>query len=303
MPRRPDLAVRRIAGAGALTLLLALHTSAGAGGSAGFLGAFTWTSPDKAMGGMSAIEVMPDGNSFVALSDRGRWTKGTLTRDAEGRITSLRASPAALLMGQAQAPLKKARADSEGLAIGTDGTVYVSFEGVARVLRYARIDGPADNLPRPEAFRRMQTNSSLEALAIDSNGWLYTLPERSGRENRPFPVWRFRNGAWDQPFAIPRQGGFLPVGADFGPDGRLYLLEREFRGLLGFASRVRRFTLNGDRIDGGETLMQTPPGRHDNLEGISVWRDAEGAIRLTMISDDNFRFFQRTEIVEYRVAD
>lgn len=299
MPRRSRFALT-----GALALVLALHTSAGADDAgAGFISAFNWRSSDAALGGMSAIEVAADGRGFVALSDRGRWTSGQLVRDGNGVITGVDASPLRLLSGQANAPLRKSRADSEGLAIGPDGTAHVSFEGVARVLRYARIEGSAENLPRPEAFRRMQSNSSLEALAIDGKGWLYTVPERSGREDRPFPVWRYRNGTWDQPFAIPRQGGFLPVGADFGPDGRFYLLEREFRGLLGFASRVRRFTIDGNRIDGGETLLQTRPGRHDNLEGLAVWQDSGGAIRLTMISDDNFRFFQRTEIVEYRIRN
>jgi hypothetical protein len=48
--------------------------------------------------------------------------------------------------------------------------------------------------------------------------------------------------------------------------------------------------------------LETVPRTHDNLEGIAVWRDAEGFIRLTMISDDNGRApFQRTEFVEYRV--
>jgi hypothetical protein len=40
-------------------------------------------------------------------------------------------------------------------------------------------------------------------------------------------------------------------------------------------------------------------GVQDNLEGLSVWRDIAGQIRLTLISDDNFRLLQRTEIVEY----
>ena len=298
MPRRSRLALIP-----ALAFVLALHTSAGAEVAAGFLGSFVWRSSDPGMGGMSAIELAADGRRFVALSDRGRWISGTLQRDAQDRISGLTAGKATLLLGQGNAPLKSSRADSEGLALAPDGTAYIALEGVARVLRYDRIEGTAKNLPRPEAFRRLQLNSSLEALAIDSAGTLYTLPERSGREDRPFPVWRFRNGRWDRPFTIPRKGGFLPVGADFGPDGRLYLLEREFRGLLGFASRVRRFTIAGDSIGAEETLLQTRPGRHDNLEGIAVWRDAGGHLRLTMIADDNFRFFQRTEIVEYRVAD
>ncbi len=137
----------------------------------------------------------------------------------------------------------------------------------------------------------MQRNSSLEALAIDGNGWLYTLPERSGAEDAPFPVWRFRNGKWDQPFDLPRRGAFLPVGADFGPDGKIYMLERRFSGILGFASRVRRLTLGPDGVIDEQTVLESPTGRHDNLEGLAVWRDQAGAIRLTMISDDNFRFF------------
>jgi len=59
------------------------------------------------------------------------------------------------------------------------------------------------------------------------------------------------------------------------------------------------FAISGDRIVQEQTLIDTPPGRHDNLEGLTVWQDMAGRIRLTMISDDNFNFFQRTELVEY----
>lgn len=285
--------------------LLSLDSSAGppAPTSGALIGSFVWHGKDARLGGVSAIELDAGGRQFTALSDRGAWTQGRLIRDTSGRITGIDAPPFRLLRGRAEAPLAASRADSEGLAIGTDGVVYVSFERVARVLRYARLDGPAENLPTPEAFGKMQANSSLEALAIDRRGWLYTLPERSGRESRPFPVYRFRNGAWDQPFAIPRRGSFLPVAADFGPDGRLYILERQFRGLMGFASRLRRFHITTTTISAEETVLETRVGLHDNLEGLSVWRDAAGDLRATMVSDDNFNFFQRTEIVEYRIPD
>jgi hypothetical protein len=66
---------------------------------------------------------------------------------------------------------------------------------------------------------------------------------------------------------------------------------------------VRRFTIGPQALTNEETLLQSAPGQHDNLEGISVWRDKAGSLRLTMISDDNLLFLQRTEIVEYRVPD
>ena len=284
-------------------LVLTLQGSASVSPQPGYVASFTWTSDTARFGGFSALELAADGVTFTTLSDRGGWVAGTLHRDAAGRIVGISAGRVHPLLGKKGQPLAAGRKDSEGLAIGRDGTAYVSFEGWARVVRYGRIGGAGENLPTHPDFARMQDNAALEALAIDANGWLYTLPERSGHLHRPFPVYRFRDGVWDQPFALPREGSFLPVAADFGPDGQLYVLERQFRGLMGFASRVRRFRLGMDRLLAEETLLETAVGLHDNLEGLSVWRDAGGALRLTMIADDNFSFFQRTEIVEYRVAD
>lgn len=147
----------------------------------------------------------------------------------------------------------------------------------------------------------MQQNSSLEALAIGPDGALYVLPERSGRLTRPFPVYRYAGGAWTQPFEIPRRGEFLMTGADFGPDGRLYLLERHLASIFGFQTRVRSFRVAENRVSDERVELVTSTGTHDNLEGIAVWRDAAGRIRLTMVSDDNFRAFQVTEFVEYRL--
>ncbi len=296
MPKRPFLALTA-----GVFLVLGLQGSASQPYPAGFLSAFEWQMEDENFGGLSGIELSDDGMSFLAVTDRGAWTRGTFTRDPEGRISSVQASPMRFLRGRFEAPLQKGRNDAEGLAVATDGTVYISFENVARVLRYDSIDGPAANLLTPRQFSSLQRNSALEALAIAPDGTLYTLPERSGAMERPFPIWRYRNGTWDQPFGLRRDGGYLAVGADIGPDGRFYLLEREFHGVTGFASRVRSFALSETGLSDERTEFTSAVGQHDNLEGISVWRDAGGAIRLTMIADDNFYFFQTTEIVEYRI--
>ncbi|MGB7262337.1 MAG: hypothetical protein WBC68_09710 [Albidovulum sp.] len=39
------------------------------------------------------------------------------------------------------------------------------------------------------------------------------------------------------------------------------------------------------------------------MEGLAVWRDTQGDIRLTMVSDNNFVLFRPTEIVDYRIAE
>jgi hypothetical protein len=277
-----------------LFALVALPASASA---ADYLGSFTWPDGDPAFGGFSAIEMAADGLSFLAITDDADITAARVLRDGD-TITGIDRGPLLRLNSSRGEPLTGTNADAEGIAIGSDGMVYVSFEGNHRVSAFASVTAPATLLPRPGEFRGLQNNSGLEALAIDAAGDLFAIPERSGSLSRPFPVWRYRGGAWALAFTLPRRPPHLPVAADFGPDGRLYILERHFTG-LSFQSRVRAFTIVDDEIVQEQTLIDTPPGRHDNLEGLSVWQDGSGRIRLTMISDDNFGFFQRTEIVEY----
>jgi hypothetical protein len=297
MRRRAGLAL--IAGA----VAAAVAGRARAAAPPGLIGACDWTMDDPLFGGMSAIHVEAGGARFLALSDRGAWTRGRLHRDGDGRIVAIEAAPMRRLLAHANQPLAPGRGDSEAVAVAADGSVYVAFEGrsAVRVLRYARIDGPAESLPVPPGFRRLQENAAIEALAIAADGTLFAVPERSGAGHLPFPVWRFRAGAWDQPFALPRSGPFLPVAADIGPDGRLYLLERAVFGLAGFASRLRRFRPEETAAVAETTLFETAPGAHGNLEGLSVWRDAGGGLVATMVADDNFQFFLPSEIVEYRL--
>ena len=263
----------------------------------GYVGTWVWHGEGRDFGGWSGFEISDDGTAFTALSDRGHWTSGRLRRGTDGRIAGVEAGSVRAL---GPTPGEQGR-DSEGLAIGRDGTAYVSFEGEARVQRYAALDEPGTLLPVPREFHGMQVNSSLEALAIGPDGALYTLPERSGAAQRAFPVFRFRDGRWTVPFRIARRGEFLAVGADIGPDGRFYLLERRFMGIGGFASRVRSFAMTAAGLDDERVEMESIGGQHDNLEGIGVWRDAGGGVRMTMVSDDNFFWAQRTELVEYRV--
>jgi hypothetical protein len=264
------------------------------------MGTVAWTAPDDRHGGFSGLELTADGAQFVAISDRGWIVEGRLVR-RDGRLAGVEAGAIARLADQRGGPLREKMEDAEGLAMDAAGRLYISFEGRHRVWSYDTANGAARALPRHADFAQLQDNSGLEALAIGPDGALYTLPERSGRYDRPFPVYRYAEGRWSMPFSLPRRGEYLPVGADFGPDGRLYLLERHFTGLFGFTSRIRRFTLDAGGVTAEETLLTTATGARDNLEGLSVWRDAAGAIRLTLVSDDNFHFLQSTEIVEYRL--
>jgi hypothetical protein len=298
MPRRSVVGLTAAA-----FLALNLQGSARPLPAAGFIAAFDWQSDQPKFGGFSGMWVAPDGSRLIAVSDRGHGIEARIERDAAGIIRNVDAGPVVALADEGGGPMAKQRRDAEGLTVGEDGRIYISFERFSRVMAYETLTAAPEALPLAEGFGQLQWNSSLEALASGPDGALYTLPERSGSETKPFPIFRYANGAWSQPFTLPRDPPFLPVSADFGPDGQFYLLERAFYGLSGFASRVRRFSFGPEGFGPPETLLQTAVGVHDNLEALAVWRDPSGAIRLTMLADDNFMPFQRSEIVEYSFAD
>ena len=248
------------------------------------------------VGGLSGLHLFDDGIHFVVISDRGAIVTGEFTRDPSNQITAVDFDQ--------RAPLEHSKIgddwtslDAEGLAVAPDGTIYISFEGVHRIGQFEVPDAPEQTLPIPRDFEGLQGNSGLEALAIDSDGSLYAMPERSGRFDRPFPVFRFQNGQWDQPYAIPRTGAYLVVGADFGPDGKLYLLERDFTG-FGFYTRVRQLDLEAAT---SHTILETGIGTHGNMEGISVWKNADDELIMTLVADNNFHSLLTNEIAEYRI--
>ena len=246
------------------------------------------------IGGLSAIHLNADGTSLIVVSDRGTILEGNITRNTDGQIVDIIMTASETLT----TAKRRTDRDSEGLAVAPDGTIYISFEGQHRIGKFAALGDIEETLPIPREFEGLQSNSSLEALAIGEDGALYTIPERSGRFDRPFPVYRFKNGTWDQPYAISRTGAYLMVGADFGPDGLLYVLERDFTG-FGFNTRVRRLDLDSATAD---VVLETGIGVHGNMEGISVWRNAEGELIMTLIADNNFRSLLTNEVAEYRIS-
>ncbi len=267
-------------------------------GDAEWLGSYHWKTGEHVLGGFSGIELSPDGNHAILLSDRALLVEALLSRDAAGLVNGVEVLDRAFLRNADGARLHGKLADSEGLALGPDGTLWISFEDDVRVTRQQGLHGLPETLPRHPDFAEMQSNAALESVAIGPDGAIYTIPERSGRATWPFPVYRFLHGTWDIPFTLARRGAFLVSDADIGPDGRLYILERDFAG-FGFRTRVRSFALDGS--DEREHFTSRL-GSHDNLEGLAVSADGQG-IRLTMISDDNQNLFQRTEIVEYLIAE
>ncbi|MDH5451902.1 MAG: esterase-like activity of phytase family protein [Paracoccaceae bacterium] len=267
-----------------------------------FVASYEWAIPTPGFGGFSGLDIRRDGVSFLALSDSGTTMAGKLTRGSNGGVTAVSAGSIIKLRDETGERVKDPLDDSEGLAFAPNGGFFVSFELLDRIAWYKDQNSRAMPLEPLPNVDRMVYNAGPEALAVDVAGAVYTLPEQAW-EKGPLPVFRFFKEEWRQPFGLRQNDSWSVVGADFGPDGHLYLLERDYWGLIGFKTRVRRVTLAEAGVLAEEVLLETRAGQHDNLEGLAVWQDKGGAIRLTMISDDNFLRTQRTEFVDYRIEE
>lgn len=261
---------------------------------------FVWRGGGPFFGGFSAIDLSSDRLSALTISDRGFAVRVRLIRDANGQLIGVEKIDHFMLLDVDGHPVSGRRADSEGMDVRPDGSLFVAFEGWhdSRIMRYRNERGVPEPLARHPDWNDFPSNVGLEALAIDARGVVYVIPESAS--NRAFPLYRLENNHWTVVAQIPALGGFVPVGADFGPDGNLYLLERKFR-VAFFATRISRLRPGYWGIR--EILVETSYGVLDNHEGISVTRDAAGQLWATTISDDNQHRLQRTEIAEFALPD
>ncbi len=281
-----------------------------------FLGGLELTSTNEHFGGLSGVAVAGDGRRITAVTDKGLWFGGTLTLAEGGAPTGLVDTVMAPILGPNGQPLAAMkRSDSEGLAVA-GGVAYVSFERTPDILRFAlQRDGFAargEILPRPAGTTLLRANKGLEAVAVIPGGLhagsviaIAEAPPRSEDERPTVPGW-FVTGPRGATFEVVRYGTFAVTDAAFLPDGDLLLLERSFAWLDGVAMRIRRIAGRdvrpGARLEGEEILKADMRSQIDNMEGLAVHREADGSIVLTLVSDDNFSFLQRTILLRFRLV-
>ncbi len=281
-------------------------------GALRFRGGLVLTSPNRDFGGISALRMTPDGERFLALTDRGHWLRARLVY-RDGRPVALTDAELAPMLGADGRPLnKRGWYDSESLA--EDGsTVYVGFERVNEIVRFDLTkDGllaRGQPIPVPPGVKALPNNKGLECLAMPAKGQplagtLIAISERGldGAGN----ILGFLIGATGGTFTVKRIADFDISDCTVTPRGDLLLLERRFSWLRGVAMRIRRVPLTtvkaGAVLDGEELIFADMAYQIDNMEGISTHREADGTLVLTLISDDNFSPIQRTVLLQFTWA-
>ncbi|WP_299900023.1 esterase-like activity of phytase family protein [uncultured Ruegeria sp.] len=278
------------------------HLNDGAASQLELLSELSWRwAGEERFGGLSGLEISEDGTKLIAVSDRPMLVFAKVRRQGDSIVGIQNMEIVRPRTPGSMNYHDEVNSDLEALALEKNGRLWVSTENYHDVEYFNPGEYTANHIDyetETQAFRSLPYNQGLEALSLDPQGRVIAIPE-TWPENS-FPILRLEKGEWSVSGEIRKSGSYVPVGADTGPDGHLYLLERRFVWGIGFSNRVRRFAFVEDRIVETDILLQTKIRTHGNLEGIAVWSDASNAIRLTMVSDDNFRTFLDTEIVEYR---
>lgn len=283
-----------------------------------FVGGLVLSSRDKAFGGLSGLRTLDAGRRLVFVGDEGTWVTARLETDATGRPTAVVDARIAPLLDERGHPFHgKQNRDAESLTIRRSAgglEARVGFEHRHRVLSY-RIDGTdpsafatAHGLPvtMPVEIGRLPPNEGLEALADAPSGALIAIAETAESGTGANPGW-IVGGHGAGRFHLETTDGYAVTDAAFLPSGDLLVLERRLSLVGTFGARLVRVAA-GD-LAAGRVVRPTPVWQSeggdeiDNMEGLAVDTAPDGATLVTLVSDDNFFWLERTLLLRFRLVE
>ncbi len=294
------------------------------GGSAARFGRFDWrgglklTSASDYFGGFSGLAVIDKGRVLVTVSDAGFWMTARLAY-ADGRLSGLesgRVGPLRALKGKVLERRRDRDAESIGVisSNGASAGLIIGFENNARVgrfdLRPEGVSPPSAYVDLPKAMGALRSNNGIESIArLDAgplSGSYVAFAETKTDDSGKRVGWVF-SGKSSRTLKLAPIGNYDISDIAAMPDGGILVLERRFRWSEGINIRIRRVSpkaLQDSSPILGETLFEAGSGTVlDNMEGIAVHRSEAGETIVTLISDDNFNFFQSTVLLQFALVE
>ena len=279
-----------------------------------FVGGLEMNARDRDFGSFSAFRFLSPGSDFVGVADTGFWYFGRLMRDGEGRPAGVSDFRMEAMVDENGSVIgEKWDTDAEGLAIAGD-IATASFERAHRVSEYRLEPGAMKGKLRDIDFlvpsRELRQNRGFETVVYSDPGGALkgarvVVSEKSlDKDGNIFAA--IVEGPAKGVFAVKRVGEFDITDGAFLPDGDLLLLERAFSMARGVAMRLRRIEAGtireGGLADGPILLEAGMSYQIDNMEGLDVWRRDDGALMVSIVSDDNHSFLQRNLYLEFRLV-
>ena len=276
-----------------------------------FVGGLEMTSPSRDFGALSAFRFLKPGSDFIGVADTGFWFFGSVTHDADKRPSGIQNFRMQQMVDEAGQPIdKKWQVDAEGLAV-KDGIATVGFERNQRVAQF-KIDpdgmkAPFKQLDFQVPAKELRQNRGFETVTHahpygQHEGGLVVVSEKSlDKAGNIYAA--IIEGPHKGVFTVKRNGDFDITDGAFLPDGDLLLLERSFSMAGGVKMRLRRIygeSVEKGAVADGPVLLAADMGYQiDNMEGLDVWTRDDGALMVSLMSDDNHSILQRNLYLEF----
>ncbi|HYN04794.1 MAG TPA: esterase-like activity of phytase family protein [Vicinamibacteria bacterium] len=269
-----------------------------------YRGGLHLVSDDPRFGGISSLQVLPDGQRLAAVTDEGRWVSARLVH-RDRRLVGIEDVEIGPLLGpDGKAPEGKDSRDAESLALLPDGEFIVGFEREHRLLRYpagtGRPDGTPVLCPAPPGLEGAPFNGGIEALVALRGGGLLALTEYWIEEDQVVG-WTGGPNAWKR-LGMRFELALRPSDGALLPKGDVLILERAYNPQRGVV-KVRIRQVGREKIRPGSALRGrlvaefAPPVTLDNYEGISAVGDESGETHVYLVSDDNFNPAQQRTLL------
>ncbi|HKJ61103.1 MAG TPA: esterase-like activity of phytase family protein, partial [Hyphomicrobiales bacterium] len=288
-------------------------------------GGLILSSHHSAFGGFSGMSVSEDGSRFLAVSDRGAWISGRFEHEA-GKLSSVGDVLIGALLGKDGAPISGVwQNDAEAIVAlepgvsaqgdGLNRRYLIGYEGYGKRLeevsfRDGRLSTPRRYWDMPKQLTGLDDNKGIEGVAIlrggKYSGAMVTFAERK-LDAHGDHTGALVAGDQSHPLFLKRYDAYDVTDLESLSDGSLLVLERSFiRKSLKLGIRLRLIKASeikpGARLD-GDVLLDAD-GRYaiDNFEAMAVSRNKAGETLITLMSDDNFNFFQSTMLVQFALS-
>ncbi|MFK7791588.1 MAG: esterase-like activity of phytase family protein [Devosiaceae bacterium] len=283
-----------------------------------YLGGIALTSRHRNFEALSGLDILQTETrqTLLMVTDEGHWVVADLATTPGGAPTALANARIGPLLDNAGAPmLSKRTADAEGLALhngpnGLEALVIAERNQPVRAydLSSGAPSGAARHIYGEDTPLPHGRADGLEAIVEMTEGplvgqTLVFLEDEVRPPSRPNAARILPDGTV-VPFEIRRLDDFSITGAAMLPGGDVVIVERFFTWDEGVAMRIRHLPAS-DILAGaveGSLLLEADGGTIiDNMEGIAVSDHANGPI-LTIISDNNGNFFQRTVLLRFQIV-
>jgi hypothetical protein len=257
---------------------------------------------------LSGLSIGTDGKLY-SVSDRGYWVSAQMNFDTEGRLIDLTNWTIQSILSTNGAAVTAPLYDAEALARAPDGSFLVAFEEVHRIWRYPPPPATFDSLPAPVPvpleLANAPANGGLESIAVLPDGRILVIAEEFANPDRTFKGWVLEDGRFAELSYLPSDG-FEASDCAALKNGDVIVVERRYvpfgilsaRLKLVKASNIRA----GAKLIGEELLRLQSPLEVDNFEGIAVQEDPVKGATIYLVSDDNYNPFQRTLLLQFRLA-